>query len=380
MRSHQKHLFELPDEVTYLNGAYMAPQLKTVTEVGITNMRRKHRPYEITSEDFFTQRVQLKKAFATLIHAKDPQNVAIIPSTSYGIANAAQNITLHEGDEILVVDEQFPSNIYIWQRLAKKHKAQIKVVKAPLDFKHRGALWNEAILAAITSKTTVVTMAHVHWADGTLFDLRRIREKTREKGALLIIDGSQSVGALPFSVDELDPDALICCGYKWLMGPYALGVAYYGEAFMNGTPIEDGWMNRKHSEDFTQLTNYQSDYKPKAERYSVGESSNFVLVPMLTKAIEQLIQWQPENIQSYCKQISLDTLNQLRASGCFIEDENYRAQHLFGVYLPQKMDLEALKRRLLEKQIYISMRGKAIRISCNMYNTTADFEKLLSCF
>jgi len=270
----------------------------------------------------------------------------------------------------LVVDEQFPSNIYIWQRLAKKHKAQIKVVKAPLDFKHRGALWNEAILGAITSKTAVVTMAHVHWADGTLFDLKSIREKTREKEALLIIDGSQSVGALPFSVEELDPDALICCGYKWLMGPYALGVAYYGEAFMNGTPIEDGWMNREHSEDFTQLTNYQSDYKPKAERYSVGESSNF----------EQLIQWQPGNIQNYCKQISLDTLNQLRASGCFIEDEDYRAQHLFGVYLPQKMDLEALKKRFLEKQIYISMRGKAIRISCNMYNTAGDFEKLLSCF
>jgi len=86
MLAHQKHLFELPPEVTYLNGAYMAPQLKAVTEVGIDNLRRKHRPYEITSEDFFTQRIELKKAFANLIHAKDPQNVAIIPSTSYGMA------------------------------------------------------------------------------------------------------------------------------------------------------------------------------------------------------------------------------------------------------------------------------------------------------
>ena len=67
----------------------------------------------------------------------------------------------------------------------------------------------------------VVAIGHVHWSDGTLFDLKKIRERLDEVGGLLIIDGTQSVGALPFSVKEFKPDALICGGYKWLLGPYS---------------------------------------------------------------------------------------------------------------------------------------------------------------
>jgi len=376
----QGKLFDLPDNVTYLNAAYMSPQLTAVTQIGIENLKRKSSPFQITSEDFFIGRTALKKAFARLIEAPDHNNIAIIPSTSYGIATTAQNITLKAGDEILIVDEQFPSNVYVWQRLAAKYKATINIVNAPDHFTDRGKLWNDAILSSITEKTAVVAMPHVHWADGTLFNLKAIRKKTKEVAALLIIDGSQSVGALPFSIAEIDPDALVCCGYKWLLGPYSIGVAYYGEAFMNGTPIEDGWMNRENSEDFSQLVNYQSNFKPKAERYSVGESSNFVFVPMLTAAIEQLIAWQPHTIQEYCKKISKETLEELHNLGCSIEQEAYRANHLLGIYLPSTIDIKALKLRFEQENVFISMRGKAVRVSCNMYNTEKDFKKLLSCF
>ena len=136
-------------------------------------------------------------------------------------------------------------------------------------------------------------MPHIHWADGTLFNLMAIREKTREHDALLIIDGTQSVGALPFSVAKIQPDALICAGYKWLLGPYALGVAWYSDYFNDGEPLEHNWLNRLQSEDFTRLTQYQEKFQDKADRYSVGESSNFILVPMLIRALEQLLQWQP---------------------------------------------------------------------------------------
>lgn len=380
MLSNQKHLFSLSDSVSYLNGAYMSPQLKSVESIGIESLRRKNRPYTITAEDFFSGPELLKKRFGTLTEIADPQNIAIIPSVSYGIATVANNIRLNKGEEILLIEEQFPSNVYTWKRVAEKYKATLKIVAPPKDFKERGKNWNKAILDAINTRTAVVAMPHVHWADGTLFDLKNIREKTNTVRSLLVIDGTQSVGALPFSVKELRPDALVCGGYKWLLGPYSLGVAYYSDTFNDGVPIEDSWMNRLHSEDFSGLTKYQDRFRPKAGRYSMGESSNFTLVPMLIKAIEQLLEWKPENIQDYCAAISESAIERLREKNCFVENGKYRANHLFGIYLPKEMDVETIKQRLIDHNIFVSYRGQAIRVACNVYNTETDFNKLLSCF
>ena len=377
---HQKHLFDLSPDITYLNGAYMAPQLKSVTEIGLQAVLRKAQPYTILPEDFFTEKEILKQRFAALIKASDYRNIAVIPSVSYGIANAAINIPIKKGDEIILVDEQFPSNVYVWKEVAKKNNAVIKVIQPPKSYENRGKRWNESILQAISEKTAVIALPHIHWADGTLFDLKAIREKTKNVQAMLVVDGTQSVGALPFSVQEIEPDALICGGYKWLLGPYSIGVAYYSDAFNNGTPIEHNWMNKYNSEDFTRLTNYEDRYQEKAARYSVGESSNFILTPMMTKAIEQLIAWQPKNIQEYCKHISQSTVQKLRELGCFIEDDSYRAHHLFGIYLPENIPLEEIKKILKRENIIVSYRGKAIRISCNVYNTEKDFEKLVTHF
>ncbi|TPN83892.1 aminotransferase class V-fold PLP-dependent enzyme [Aquimarina algicola] len=376
----QKHLFDLTQSVTYLNGAYMSPQLKSVTQIGLESITLKSKPEKITPEDFFSQKEILKQRFATLIEAPDFKNTAIIPSVSYGIANAANNVPIHKGDEIILVDEQFPSNVYIWKEVAKQNEASIKIIKPPMQLKDRGKIWNQNILDAITSKTAVVAMPHIHWADGTLFDLKLIREKTLAVNAMLIIDGTQSIGALPFSIQEVAVDALICGGYKWMLGPYSIGMAYYSDAFNTGTPIEHNWMNRYNSEDFTGLTQYEDRYQEKAARYSVGESSNFVLVPMLTNAIEQLIEWTPASIQKYCQDISIETVERLRDLGCFIEQDQYRSHHLFGIYFPDTIDIEAIKLKLKKENIMVSFRGKAMRVSPNVYNTEEDFKHLINCF
>ncbi len=377
---HQKHLFDLSENVIYLNGAYMSPQLKSITTVGLKSVTRKAKPNEILPEDFFNQVEILKQRFATLIDAPDYRNTVSIPSVSYGIANVANNIPITKGDEIILVDEQFPSNVYIWKEVAEKKGATITVIKPPKSFENRAVLWNQEILEAITPKTAVVSMCNVHWADGTLFDLKAIREKTRSVNAMLVIDGTQSIGAMPFSIKELQPDALVCGGYKWMLGPYSTGMAYYSDAFNNGTPIEHSWMNRHNSQDFSGLTQYEERYQEKAARYGVGEASNFVLTPMLIQAIEQLIEWTPAAIQAYCKNISIDAVKKLRALGCFIEDDNYRAHHLIGVYFPDHLDVKQLKARLKKENIIVSFRGNAMRVSPNVYNSEADFERLVAQF
>ncbi|MFP2996952.1 aminotransferase class V-fold PLP-dependent enzyme [Spongiivirga sp. MCCC 1A20706] len=379
MLSNQKHLFSLSNNIVYLNGAYMSPQLKSVEEIGIINLKRKGDPASILPEHFFDQRLVLKKRFAQLINAQ-ADNIAIIPSVSYGIANAANNVPLKKGDEIILVDEQFPSNVYAWNHVAERNGAHTKVVLHPSGTENRAKKWNELILKAITNKTAVVAMPHAHWADGTLFNLKAIREKTLSVGARLIIDGTQSVGAFPFDVTAIQPDALICGGYKWLMGPYSLGVAYYNETFFEGTPIEHNWMNRHESENFSKLVDYQDQYQPGAARYSVGESSNFVLTPMLSRAIEQLLEWKPESIQEYCHEISKEAIEKLRQLSCFVEDDTFRTKHLFGIYLPDNINMSMVKEKMAERNIIVSFRGNAIRISPHLYNTKEDFDMLVRCF
>lgn len=369
--------FSLPPNVSYLNGSYLSPMLKSVEKIGIKGLRMKRNPMLITPEAFFTDSEILRQEFATLINANDPKSIAIIPSVSYGIAVVAKNIELKSDEHILVASEQFPSNYYAWAKLAEENGAEVKVIAPPDTLVNRGKTWNERILDSINTKTKIVALGNVHWADGTRFDLKAIRKRTKEVGAFLIIDGTQSVGALPFDVQQIQPDALICAGYKWLLGPYGIGLAYFGEAFADGKPLEENWINRLNSEDFSSLVIYEKNYQPGSLRFDVGEHSNFIMVPMMIKALNQLNKWKVENVQEYCYHLTKVPIEKLRENGFWIEDEEYRGSHLFGIRLPQHVEFEKVKAALLKNKVYVSYRGSAIRVSPNVYNDEADLNKLV---
>lgn len=363
--------------VTYLNCAYMSPLLKAVEKAGIQGMKGKRNPFKVSPDDFFQESEVLRSEFARLINVKNQKRIVIIPSASYGLASVTRNVKLDAGENIVVASEQFPSNFYPWQSLCRTNKALLKVVSPPENLGGRGRNWNNRILEAIDAKTKVVALGHVHWADGTRFDLVNIRKRTREIGALLIIDGTQSVGALPFDVEEIQPDALVCAGYKWLMGPYSIGLAYYGEYFDDGMPLEENWINRLNSEDFAGLVRYQEQYQPGALRYEVGEHSNFLLVPMLLAALRQINQWKPRQIQDYCRKISAPSIEALRGMGFWVEDESFRGTHLFGIRVPKGISLEKMKKEVKRKNISVSFRGDSMRVSPHVYNDSADFDKLV---
>ncbi len=377
MLSIQKNKFSLPAGLTYLNGSYMSPLLKAVEKAGIDGIKGKRNPADLPPDNFFSETKKLRKEFAKLINTKESDRIVVVPSASYGLANVAANLKINQGQNIIVAAEQFPSNVYTWMRACQESGAQLKTVKPPETLIDRGKIWNERILDAVDKNTKLVALGHVHWADGTKFDLVTIRKRTRDVGALLVIDGTQSVGALPFEVSKIKPDALVCAGYKWLMGPYAIGLAYFGNYFDDGKPIEENWINRKFSEDFSGLVNYQNEYQPGALRYEVGERSNFVLTPMMAAALRQINQWKPKNIQEYCAMITKEPIRQLCQGGFWVEDEGYRGHHLFGVRLPKGTDLEKIKRKLKSSKISVSVRGDAIRVSPNVYNTENDVMKLV---
>lgn len=379
MLNSQKDKFDLPEGISYLNVAYMSPLLKTVDEAGREAVSRKLRPYAISPTDFFNPVEELKAEYAKLIHADDAQRIALIPSVSYGIATVANNLKLESHQKIVVVEDQFPSNVYTWIDKAQEVGAQIDTIAAPSTIQQKGALWNQAILEAIDEHTALVALPHVHWSEGILFDLMAIRKKSRQFGALLVIDGTQSVGAYPFSVAEIQPDALICGGYKWLLGGYSLGLAYYGSAFDDGKPIEHNWINRKNSEDFTRLVDYEPEFKTKANRYNVGELSNFILVPMLHTAIKQLNEWGVDNIQKYCQELTAKYKPQLRELGFQFPENEQIAAHLFAIKIPDGISIDELRSLFQKEQLFVSFRGNNIRISTHLFNTTVDFDKLIRC-
>ena len=235
--------------------------------------------------------------------------------------------------------------ISFWQQVNSRvmciHGLPIPIIslnlwQRPRSQRTSARLGTNVLLAAIDDQTAAVSIGHVHWVNGIKFDLTAIRQKTRAVGAALIIDGTQSIGALPFDVQAVQPDALVVAGYKWLMGPYSIGMAYYGEMFDQGSPIENNWINRQGADQFTGLTHYEDHFLPGAQRYEVGEHSNFILVPMLIAAIKQLLKWTPLGIQQYCEALCHDAIDTLRSEGYTVEASEGRASHLFGVYFNEK--------------------------------------------
>jgi selenocysteine lyase/cysteine desulfurase len=373
----QKHLFDLEADVHYLNCAYMSPISKATAAAGIEGVNRKMRPYSVTPDDFFTDVDRLKTLFARLVNAEHRDRIALIPSVSYGIAVVSKNLKTKKGQNIVVAEAQFPSNVYAWRELAKERSLVVNTVPYPIELTEgRGKEWNDRILESIDNQTALVALGHVHWANGTLFNLRKISKRCREVGAILVIDGTQSVGALDFDVQDFGVDALICGGYKTLMGAYSLGYAYFGSYFDEGKPLEESWMARKNSENFSGLLNYQDDYHPLSIRYDVGEKSNFIAVPMGIVALSEILERGVDNIQNYSKKLTTKAIEEWRSVGCWVEDAKYRSHHLFGLQLPPHISSDSLLAKLKENKVLVSVRGDFVRISTNVFNDDADIAAL----
>ena len=370
----QREKFQLQKKYAYLNCAYMAPLSKKVENAGKKGMARKRKPYKIGAEDFFKDSETLRLLFSQLIENDQPNRVVTAPSVSYAMANVVKNLEGKAG-EILVTDKQFPSNVYPWLA-ARTEKIKVRFIERPEGIQ-AGKKWNQHLLEAINENTLLVALGNVHWADGTLFDLLSIRQKTREHDALLVIDGTQSVGALPISIREVDPDVLVCAGYKWLFGPYSMALAYYGERFDQGSPIEENWINREGAQNFGGLVQYTDQYEPGALRYEVGEHSNFILLPMMITALKQVLNWGPANIQSYCQTLMGPLIDRATALGFGIEDPRHRAHHLVGLSLPSELSLEQLQKILHHNRVSVSVRGTSVRISPNVYNDERDVKRLI---
>jgi selenocysteine lyase/cysteine desulfurase len=365
----QRQLFEIPEGISYLNCAYMSPQLRSAREIGERAVSRKSRPWEITPDDFFEDAEKTRALFARLVGG-EAEGVALIPSVSYGIAVAAANVKVEAGERILILEDQFPSNVYAWRELAQRCGAELVTVPRPADHD-----WTSAVLRYLDENVAVVSVPNCHWTDGSLVDLARVGARAGQVGAALVVDAIQSLGAHPFDVAEVGPDFLVASAYKWLLGPYGVGFMYVGEEYREGAPIEHNWINRRGSEDFSGLVAYEDAFQPGARRYDAGERSNFVLLPVANEALRQILDWGVENVSETIGELTDLIEEQARERNIEAIPAKSRARHMVGLKLGSAVP-EDLAARLARERVFVSVRGESVRVSPHLYNTAEDVGRL----
>ncbi|WP_421790399.1 aminotransferase class V-fold PLP-dependent enzyme [Hyphobacterium sp.] len=360
-------LFDLPRDLAYLNCAYMGPMPKHAALEGQNAYDLRQRPWELNIQENFFDLPEALRGEAAKPFRTEAKNIALIPAASYGLAVAARNLPLAAGQEILVLDAQFPSNVYVWRDKAAASNAVVKTVRRSAN-----ESWTEAVLGALSAQSGIVAIPQVHWADGGTVDLKAVREAADEHGARLVLDITQSLGALPFPMAEVRPDYAVAAGYKWLLGPYTLGYLYVAPEHQGGQPLEAGWIVREGAEDLTRLADYADHYKEGARRFDMGERSAFQLVrPALTS-----LRWLNGLGDDLLAGLSARTHaieEAVRSLGARCDTPD-RAPHYLCLALPDDAPAD-LAGRLAARGVSVSQRGDRLRVTPHLYNDQADIDR-----
>lgn len=368
----QRHLFDIPEEVAYFNCAYMSPQLNESTNRLIAGARSKSHPWERMAPDFFDDAETIRRLASNLVGG-DADGYAIVPAVSYGISAAARAIEPHlkPGDQILVIAEEFPSNVLPWKRTIQEVGGTLTTVPTP-----ENGNWTQAILDRIDRNVKVVALSTCHWTNGGLIDLRPIARACRDVNGVLVVDATQTLGAMPFPFSEVQPDFLVAACYKWLLSPYGSGLMYVSEPWRDARALEESWLARRNAEDFAGLVNYSDVYMSGARRFDVGEKCMPTILPGTIAALEQIAAWGIENIADSLSMINSKIGAHLQRLGFELPDETQRCPHMFGARLPKGLAMNVVG-ELRKRNIYISQRGNSIRFAPHLHTTNHDLDRLL---
>jgi selenocysteine lyase/cysteine desulfurase len=366
----QRHLFDIPDDIAYFNCAYYSPQLNESRRRLLAGVGQKSRPWERMGTDFFDDANTIR-TLAARIFGGDANAYAVIPSASYGLSTAARALEPHlrKGDRILYAEEEFPSGVLPWMSTAQATGAIPIAVPAP---EHGN--WTEAILARIEKGVRVVAASHCHWTNGAAVDLVSIGKACREVGSALVVDATQSLGAMPLPLDEVQPDFLVASGYKWLLCPYGFALLFVAERWRNARPLEETWVARDNARDFAALANYSENYLPGARRFDVGETCTPTILPGAIAALEQIEEWGVANIAETLKEINERIAALLERHGFILPEPAHRSPHLFGARMPADFPKD-LVAELRARNVYVSQRSNSIRIAPHLHCSASDVDR-----
>ena len=368
----QRHLFDIPREIAYFNCAYYSPQLNESRDRLIAGVQAKSHAWTRLPPSFFDDAETLRGLWAR-IFGGDADGYAVVPAASYALSTAARAIEPHlkPGDRILMIADEFPSNVLPWRRTAQEKGATLVTVPAPQD-----SDWTSAILSFIEPRVKVIAISTCHWTNGARIDLEPIAAAARANGSSLVVDATQTLGAMPFPIDVIQPDFLAAASYKWQLGPYGVGLLHVAKRWRNARPLEESWLARDNAEDFTSLADYSDNYMGGARRFDVGEKGSLNTLPGAIAAMEQIEAWGIESIASSLSMVNSRIAAHLEHLGFRVPSGKHRCPHMFGAVLPDSHQ-GALVAELRKRQLFISQRGNSLRFAPHLWVDDHDVNRLL---
>ena len=163
---------------------------------------------------------ELHKEFATLISAR-PSDITVASSATEQLASLAWAIMPPAKSKILSSGIVFPTTVYPFSRVARHSGAEVVFVEGENDY-----VDPKKLLEQTDDETSVVCLSHVEFGSGQKYDIQQFSEVCKQHDAYLIIDATQSAGAISINTPESGADVIICAGYKWLCGPFGASVMY----------------------------------------------------------------------------------------------------------------------------------------------------------
>ncbi|MDA0261315.1 MAG: aminotransferase class V-fold PLP-dependent enzyme [Proteobacteria bacterium] len=366
----QRALFDLPDDVAYFRCAASAPLPHRSRLAGERALSWKLRPWGPQWNEQSVAAVERARGlFAGLIGAT-ADDIALIPSASYGLSTAANNLRVGEGRNVVILADQFPSNVYPWREALRRDGGELRTVVP------QQGQWTPSVVAAIDTNTAIVAIPHCHWLNGAMLDLGTISARCRATNTALVLDLSQSAGVVSFSVGDVDPDFAVSVAEKWLLGPVQLAFLYVAPRHQQGRPIEHGWVGRA-IDDARHLHSYTDSYRSGARRFDAGERTNIINLSIAIESIVQIVEWGMGAIAPAIAELTEQIASRAAALGYPVDPGEFRAPHIIGLRHPKEWpnDIQA---RLEADKVMVSLRGGVLRVAPHVYNQERDVDALIN--
>ncbi len=357
-------VFAVAHDTVYLDCAAMGPRLHAVVAAGHAALDASITPWLPTFEAWEAQIEALRSCVAETLFDGDSDGIALVPSAAYGLATAARNVALAAGDVVLALDGQFPSNLLPWQQRCTDTGARMLAVQ-------RGDSqdWATAICAALqtTPRVRVVALPNAHWNDGAWVDLDRVAPQVHAAGAALVLDLSQSLGALPVALARWRPDFIVAVGHKWLLGPPGLAWLWASARWRSeGIAIAPHWSARDAGHDWTFPVEAAPAYRRGARRFDAGGVSDGLRLAMAQAAIEQIRAWQVPWLMQQLQQRTDAFDAALDAHGLQAWKTPGHAAHFTALQPPPGL-LDAVADALRDHRIVCTRRRGVLRIAPHLH-------------
>jgi selenocysteine lyase/cysteine desulfurase len=371
----QRHQFDMPRDVAYLNAASWSPLPLATQEAARAAVGRKGQPWKLGADFADTQHERARAAAARLIGA-DVGDVALVSSVGYGVAIAGKVFAPAKGSRVLVLENDHTSPVLEWMTRAEAQGFTIETVAQPAN-----GDWTSAVLTAIerpgAPALSLVSISSVHWSDGGLVDVDRVQAALRRQGAAFLVDATHGVGVLATDVKRLDPDFLIFPTYKWVLGPYGRAFVYVAKRHQGGVPLEQTAFGRRNVKAENPVYFADTRYQPDARRYDMGERDHFISMEMAAIGMEMMAAWGASAVVERLAALTRRIAEGVAGLPISVPDERVRAPHILSLGFPKGMPA-GLVAQLAADNVYAAPRLGRLRISPHVYNDEADCDRLVA--